>query len=73
VFLETVKPALDENKVLTDAGFEKGEFSLVQLVTTQDKVLKSQREFLEARLDYWRSVFDLERALGERLSERNQE
>jgi hypothetical protein len=30
-------------------------------------VLKSRREFIEARLDYWKAVFDLERALGARV------
>jgi cobalt-zinc-cadmium efflux system outer membrane protein len=69
IFRETIKPALDANAALTEAGFDKGEFSLLQLVTTQDKILKSRREFLDAQLEYWKAVFDLEQALGERFSD----
>jgi outer membrane protein TolC len=68
VFQDSMKAALEENAALTESAFDKGEINLVQLVATQDKVLKSRREFLESRLDYWRAVFDLERALGERVS-----
>lgn len=67
LFDETVKPALDENTRLTEAGFEIGEFNLIQIITTQDKVLRTRRELLEAQLEYWEAVFDLERALGARL------
>lgn len=68
IFQDSIKPALDENAELTEAGFTKGELNLVQLITTQDKVLKSRRESLDAQLEYWRAVYDLERALGERVS-----
>jgi outer membrane protein TolC len=68
-FQQSVQPALDENTELTEAGFEMGEFNLVQLITTQDKVLKSRRELLEAQLEYWKAVFDLEQALGVRLTQ----
>jgi outer membrane protein TolC len=46
-----------------------GEFNLLQLITTQDKVIKSRREFLDAQLAHWNAVFDLEQALGARLSD----
>jgi outer membrane protein TolC len=42
---------------------------LVQLVTTQDKVLRSRREFVNAELEYWKAAFDLEAAIGAHLSE----
>ena len=29
----------------------------------------SRREFIEARLDYWKAVFDLERALGAMITD----
>lgn len=73
VYQDTIRPALDANVALTEAGFEKGEFNLIQLVTTQDKILKNRREFLDAELEYWRAVFDLEQTLGERFSDAQKE
>jgi cobalt-zinc-cadmium efflux system outer membrane protein len=69
LYQETTEPALNENLELTEAGFEMKEFNLLQLLTTQDRVFKSRRQFIEAQLAYWEAVFDLERALGARLSE----
>jgi hypothetical protein len=36
-------------------------------------VLKGRRDFLDAQVEYWHAVFDLERALGVRLSEATDE
>ncbi len=69
LYLERIKPATDENVQLTEAGFQLGELNLIQLVTTQDKVLKSRREFVDAELEYWKAAIDLEVAVGARLSE----
>ena len=63
------RPALDENAQLTDAALELGDVNVLQFVTAQSKVLKGRREVIEARLDYWKAVFDLERALGSRIDE----
>jgi outer membrane protein TolC len=69
LFEDEIRPALDENAQLTDAALELGEVNVLQFVAAQSRVLKSRREFIEARLDYWKAVFDLERALGARVSE----
>jgi outer membrane protein TolC len=69
LFENEIRPALDENAQLTDASLELGEVNVLQFVAAQSRVLKSRREFIEARLDYWKAVFDLERALGVRVSE----
>lgn len=66
---DSVQPALDENARLTEAGVALGDFDLVQLVAAQDKVLRTRSEFLEARLELGSAVFELERSLGQRLSE----
>jgi cobalt-zinc-cadmium efflux system outer membrane protein len=67
LFEESIRPALEENLRLTEAGFQAGELNLLQVITTQDKALKSRREGLQARFEYWKAVYDLERALGIRL------
>jgi outer membrane protein, heavy metal efflux system len=69
LYRDSIQPTLDENVELTEAGFQLGEFNLVQLVTTQDKVLRSRREFVNAELEYWKAAFDLEAAIGAHLSE----
>jgi outer membrane protein TolC len=46
-----------------------GEFNLIQLITTQDKVLASRREFVASELEYWKAAIDLEVAIGAPLSE----
>ena len=69
LYQDTIKPTLDENVELTESGFQLKEFNLVQLVTTQDKVLKARRDFVASELDYWRAAMDLELTMGVRLSE----
>lgn len=69
LYEDSIKPALDENAQLTEAGFELGEFNLIQLITTQDKVLTSRREFVASQLEYWKAAIDLETAVGAPLSE----
>jgi outer membrane protein, heavy metal efflux system len=67
LFEESIRPALEENVRLTEAGFQAGELNLLQVITTQDKALRSRREDLQARFEYWKAVFELERATGLRL------
>jgi len=69
LYQDTIKPALDENVELTESGFEVREFNLIQLITTQDKVLKARRDFVSSELEYWMAATDLEVAVGARLSE----
>jgi outer membrane protein TolC len=69
LYQESIKPALDENAELTESGFQLGEFNLIQLITTQDKVLASRREFVASELEYWKAAIDLEAAIGAPLSE----
>lgn len=66
---EIVRPALEENARLTNAALELGDVNVLQFVTAQDKVLKSRDEFLRTQLEYWKAVFDLERALGARVED----
>lgn len=69
LFEEEIGPVLDENAQLTDAALELGEVNVLQFVTAQSRVLKGRRDFIEARLDYWKAIFDLERALGARVAD----
>ena len=69
LFEDVIRPALDENAQLTDAALELGDVNVLQFVTAQSKVLKGRREGIDARLDYWKAVFDLERALGSRIDD----
>jgi cobalt-zinc-cadmium efflux system outer membrane protein len=69
IFEDEIRPVLDENAQLTGAALELGDVNVLQFVTAQTRVLKGRREFIEARLDYWKAVFDLERALGARVTE----
>ena len=68
IFQTTIRPALDENKVLTEAGFQLKEMNLLQILTTQDRVLRTQSQFVSTELQYWQSVFDLEKAVGAPIS-----
>lgn len=69
LFEDEIRPVLDENAQLTDAALELGEVNVLQFVTAQSRVLKGRRDFIEARLEYWKAVFDLERALGVRVAD----
>jgi cobalt-zinc-cadmium efflux system outer membrane protein len=69
LFQDSIRPALDENAELTEAGFQLREFDLIQLITTQDKVLRSRQDFIDAELEYWKSAADLQLAIGTSLSE----
>ncbi|HVR75912.1 MAG TPA: TolC family protein [Planctomycetota bacterium] len=73
LFEESIRPALEENVRLTEAGFQAGELNLLQVITTQDKALQSRREGLQTRFDYWKAVYELERALGIRLRDLQEE
>ncbi len=64
LFHARIRPALEENASLTEAGFEMHEFNLVQLITTQDLVLRNRREFVRAQLEHGKAIYDLERAIG---------
>jgi outer membrane protein, heavy metal efflux system len=67
LFRNSIQPAIDENAKLNEAGFKLREFNLAQWVATQDKVFKSQRDYVDAELEYWRAVIDLETLLESRL------
>lgn len=64
LYEETIRPALEESVQLAETGIESREFNLLQMITTQEKVLRARREHIEALLRYWKAAFDLERALG---------
>ena len=66
---ETIRPALEQSLQLIEAGLDLREFNLLQVITTQDKVLRARRENVEALLRYWKAIFDLEQGVGIRLSE----
>jgi heavy metal efflux system protein len=53
LFKDSIQPALQDNAQLTDAGFQVGELNLIELIATQDKVLRSivQQRLQEARAE----------------------
>lgn len=67
LFEDTVRPALEENARLTDAAIETGDINVLQFVAAQGRALRARREGIDARLDYWKAVFDLERSIGARV------
>jgi outer membrane protein, heavy metal efflux system len=72
LFKASIEPALDENAQLTEAGFQVGELNLIQLIATQEKVLRGRRDYVDTELDYWKSVADLEAVLGVRLTDQGE-
>ena len=64
LYEETIRPALEESERLAEAGIQSREFNLLQVVTTQEKVLQARRDNVDALFRYWKAAFDLERALG---------
>lgn len=72
LFKDSIQPALEENAQLTEAGFQVGELNLTQLIATQDKVLRSRRDYLDAELEYWKSLADLEAVSGVRMSDKSE-
>ena len=64
VFRTGIQPALDENRELMESAFQLRDLNLFQILTTQDRVLRTQSEFVQAELEYWKSVFDLEKSVG---------
>jgi outer membrane protein, heavy metal efflux system len=69
VYQEVVRPALDESARLADASLELGDVNALQFVTSQDKALKGRRDGIEAQLEYAKAIFDLERAVGARVTD----
>jgi cobalt-zinc-cadmium efflux system outer membrane protein len=68
LFKDTVTPALEESARLAEAALELGDVNALQFVAAQDKTLKGRRDGIETGLEYWKAVFELERALGARLA-----
>lgn len=64
LFQSDIKPALEENRQLTETGLQLKDLNLLQVLAAQDRVLRSQSEFVEEELEYWKSVFDLEKSVG---------
>lgn len=64
LFQRDIKPALEENRQLTETGLQLKDLNLLQVLAAQDRVLRSQSDFVEEELEYWKSVFDLEKAVG---------
>jgi outer membrane protein, heavy metal efflux system len=64
LFQSDIKPALEENRELTETGLQLKDLNLLQILAAQDRVLRSQSEFVEEELEYWKSVFDLEKSVG---------
>ena len=64
LFQSDIKPALEENRQLTETGLQLKDLNLLQILAAQDRVLRSQSDFVEEELEYWKSVFDLEKSVG---------
>jgi cobalt-zinc-cadmium efflux system outer membrane protein len=70
LFKDSIQPALEENAQLTEAGFQVGELNLIELIATQDRVLKSRRDYVDTELEYWKAVVDLEAVSGVRVPDK---
>ena len=64
LFQAEIRPALEENQELTESGLQLKDLNLLQILAAQDRVLRTQSEFLEEELEYWKSAFDLEKSVG---------
>ena len=64
LFQAEIRPALKENQELTESGLQLKDLNLLQILAVQDRVLRSQSDFEEEELEYWKSVFDLEKSVG---------
>lgn len=64
LFQSDIRPALEENLQLTETGLQLKDLNLLQILAAQDRVLRSQSDFVEEELEYWKSVFDLEKSVG---------
>lgn len=64
LFQSEIGPTLEENKELTESGLQLKDLNLLQILAAQDRVLRSQSQFVEAELEYWKSVFELEKSVG---------
>ena len=64
LFQSDIKPALEENRQLTETGLQLKDLNLLQVLAAQDRVLRSQSDFVQEELEYWKSVFDLEKSVG---------
>lgn len=64
VFHTNIQPALDENRELMESAFRLKDVNVLQVLTAQDRALRTQSEFVQAELEYWKSVFDLEKSVG---------
>lgn len=64
LFQSDIRPALEENRQLTETGLQLKDLNLLQILAAQDRVLRSQSDFVQEELEYWKSVFDLEKSVG---------
>ena len=64
LFQSEIRPAIEENQALTEFGLQLKDLNLLQILAAQDRVLRSRSEFVEEELEYWKSVFDLEKSVG---------
>ena len=64
LFQSEIRPALEENQELTESGLQLKDLNLLQILAAQDRVLRTQSEFVEEELEYWKSAFDLEKSVG---------
>jgi len=44
------------------------DLNLLQILAAQDRILRSQSDFVQGELEYWKSVFDLEKSVGAAIS-----
>jgi outer membrane protein TolC len=64
LFQSEIRPALEENQALTESGLQLKDLNLLQILAAQDRVLRSRSEFVQEELEYWKSVFDVEKSVG---------
>ena len=64
---ESVLPAIEEARKMTEEGYRAGRVDLLRLLEAQRAVLDARLALAEATASYGRAFADLERAVGRRL------
>jgi outer membrane protein TolC len=61
---DLVGPALEQSLTLLGRGFDAGEIPLIDVAVVRERFLQNQRDALQAHLDYYQALVELEDAAG---------
>jgi outer membrane protein, heavy metal efflux system len=67
-YRELVLPGIDTHSHLLSLAAGGGQLDLVALLTAEDAILRSRREFVDYRLAHYRAWLQLDRAVGRRIA-----